>query len=255
MFEPYDILILAHTKDSNVLPLTLKSIRENIKGYNNIHVITNDPSKLPIKTSDKIFVHYEQDVLPADLSLFKFRPTWVYQQLIKLLQTVTTKNYLIIDSDMVFLKPLPIFTEQGTPNFFISSRDEFSPFYYNFNKKYFNIDKKYPHTFISEIMFFHRPFIKELFTSINLLTTDQILDFFYKTVTQHERLSEFELYGNFIETKYPNIYSKYNFNCDSRASEVLNFWSPEKIQNIITELQLKNDIPSVVVFHNWAVKN
>ena len=243
--ENFDILIVCHKKDSLKLPLVLESIEHNIVGFENIHIISN--STLNIDHS-KVFTHNEKDILEVDFDKIHYRPTWIYQQLLKLLQTVTQDWFLVIDADTIVTKKIEPMAN-GNPKFFFNQNEQEYPPYFNFCKK-LNVKKVCPNTFISEIMMFNRSYIKKLFESNNLDTEDKILNFIYKNVNIYHQLSEYELYGNFIEMNFPDLYEKkfissWGF---GKGSKDENFWNENRIK-VMTDVYSKDyDLMS---FHTY----
>jgi hypothetical protein len=69
-----------------------------------------------------ITFHNDFDILPCMenfLKLIRFKPNWILQQLLKLLQRVTTTEYYyVIDADIVPLTKMSLFDEQGKPVLF-----------------------------------------------------------------------------------------------------------------------------------------
>lgn len=246
MFYPYDVLLVCHPKDYKMLPFVVNGIQQNLQGYNKIHLVINNIDDVPCLYKN-VIVHNEQEVLPVELNKIKHRPNWIYQQLIKLLQNITIDNYLVIDCDTIICKNISIYNDQKTPYFFFSA-DQYHEQYFKFIKKYFKIDKVHNHSFISEIMLFHRPFVKEMFTSIDLFDQNKIFEFFYNTITKEEYISEFELYGNFVMTRHCNSYDKKNINSISAGNFDHNFWNSDKISNILAS----NSQPDVITLHTWT---
>jgi hypothetical protein len=248
MFQPYDILLVCHSKDAKMLPLVLDKIKQNIFGYNKIHIVSDSINLINTNSPD-IIIHYEQEVISADLTKINHRrPGWIYQQIIKLTQDVTLDNYLVIDCDTIINRPISIFTETNTPYFYFTA-DQYHEQYFNYIKKHFNIEKTHNHSFISEIMFFYRPFVKELFETVNLFNKEKIMEFVYNTVNPNEYLSEFELYGNYITNRYPEVYTHKKIVSQSTGSFDQNCWNLNNISNILSQNTLADF--DVITFHTW----
>jgi hypothetical protein len=201
MIENFDILIVCHQKDFQKLSMVISSIKSNVVGFDKIHIISN--GKL-LSDDPQIVLHNEKDILNVDLSKIKYRPNWIYQQLLKLLQTVTKQWYLVIDADTIITRQIsPI--ENGNAKFYFNQNNQNYEPYFNFSNK-LKVPKSEDNTFISEIMLFNRDYVKELFSMNELNTTEDILKFIYENVDESSQLSEYELYGNFIEKYHPNEY-------------------------------------------------
>lgn len=240
----YDVLLVAHKKDYIKLNYVIKYIKKNLIGYNNIHLIVKNINDVP-KFVD-VLIHNEQDVLPVDFNKFKYRPTWIYQQMIKLLQNVTFKNYIVVDSDTIINKPLNPFDQNNKPVFFFT-KNQYHEKYFKYLLKYFNINKCCNYSFISEIMFFNREIIKKMFFEIKLVDIKDIINFFYDSNTEDSYISEFELYGNYMESKFKGVYTYKHLSIYDEGSESPSYWSEEKIHNNITN----NDTVDIITMHSW----
>jgi hypothetical protein len=245
MIDIFDVLIVAHQKDFHKLPIVINSIKTNIVGFDKIHIITN--TNLTIDDS-QVVVHNENDILKIELDKLDYRPTWIYQQLIKLLQNVTRQWYFVIDSDTVITKKLYPIANGDAKFYFNQNKQHYKP-YFDFAKK-LKIKKNISNTFISEIMMFNRDYVRELFSMNGLYDNEQILNFMYKNVKENSQLSEYELYGNFIETHHPNEYEhKSVFSWGfGRGNWDVNFWSEQKIKVMIDVFGKDCDLMS---FHTY----
>jgi hypothetical protein len=204
----YDILIITGVGDYNKIPFLLDSIRDNIKGYNNIHIISQD-SNLVLRDVDKdVIKHTDEetvDEIGLDMNIIKYRPNWIKQQIFKLKQPYTLDNYLVLDADVYINKEVQLFDENNTPYLFITHNQYHKP-YFNFMKDAYGIKKEYNHSFISEIMMFNRDVINEISTKSDLIETlhKYIFNLSNDRRLNYYDLSEFELYGNYLISKNKN---------------------------------------------------
>jgi len=224
--EKFDVLIVSHKKDFYKLPFLIGSIKKNVIGYDKIHIIVNDTLVI---NDEEVVVHYEQDILKVEIPKLGYHDCWIYQQLLKLLQIVTKEWYLVIDSDVYINNKINPFLNDK-PNFFIGNNQYNAP-YFHFMKEKLNIDKKFNHSFISELMLFNRKYINEIFNKVNIFTTKKIIELCYNS-TVNSHISEYELYGNFIETYYPDLYNKINITSKEYRYNGEN-WDTEFIENQI----------------------
>ena len=245
MIENFDVLIVCHEKDFHKLPIVIQSIKQNIMGFDKIHIISNVDYTFE---DERVIIHNEKNVLEIDLSKIKYRPNWIYQQLIKLLQNVTRQWYFVIDADTVITRKIhPI--ANGNAKFYMNQNEQnFEP-YFNFTKK-LKVKKIINRTFISEVMMFNRDYIKELFSSNGLKTNDEIINFMYKNIKENSHLSEYELYGNFISKHHPNEYEikeikSWGF---GKGNYDVNFWNPHRISVIMDVYGKDYDLMS---FHTY----
>jgi len=245
MIESFDILIVSHQKDFHKLPTVINSIKSNVVGFDKIHIISNETLLL---NDPKIIVHNERDILNVNFNRIKYRPNWIYQQLLKLLQTVTQKWYLVIDADTIISKQLsPI--QNGNAKFYFNENSQNYKPYFKFSEK-LKIPKTEENTFISEIMLFNRDYIKELFSINNLNRIEDILEFIYENVDETSQLSEYELYGNFIKKYHPNSYEDKHIKGwgYGMGSHDESFWDENRM-TVICEVYSKNF--DVMSFHTY----
>lgn len=108
----FDAVIPYHEKDSEILPYCIEAAHRNLEGLRNIYIVSkHDPDvENVIWIAESEFPFTIQDVgqiIPEN------RRGWYYQQLLKLyVQDVVPElldHYLILDSDVVFVKPVTFF--------------------------------------------------------------------------------------------------------------------------------------------------
>jgi hypothetical protein len=245
MIENFDVLIVCHEKDILKLPKVIQSIKTYVDGFDKIHIITNNYFKLD---DERVIFHNEKDILNVEFDKLKYRPNWIYQQLLKLLQGVTKDWYFVIDADTVITRKFtPI--ANGNAKFYINKNEQNYKPYFTFAKK-LNVKKVFNKTFISEIMMFNRHYIKELFSMNNLNTKEDILEFMYKNINENSHLSEYELYGNFIHQHHPDEYeikeiSSWGF---GKGNWDPTFWNDERIKVMVEVYGRDYDLMS---FHTY----
>ena len=241
----YDVLIVAHEKDYIKLDIVIDYIKKNVVKYNSIHLIVKEKSAVP--SFKEVQIHNEQDVLALPFEKINFfRPNWIYQQMLKLLQNVTLDDYLVVDSDTIINKQLDVVNNNEVSYFFHTENQNHTP-YFTYMEKYFSIKRNYDFSFISEIMFFNRKRIKELFLIRNLNNINQIIEFLCNSNTPDVYLSEFELYGNFITEKYKQSYEHKHITYSKLGSSIPNFWTNEQMQKALNE----NKDVNIISMHSW----
>ena len=243
--EEFDVLIVSHKKDFDKLPFCIKSIRQYLNGYQDIHIISNE-----IIDIEGVICHYEQDVLKVDKTRIKHKPSWIYQQMLKLLQTVTRKWYLVIDADTYLNKPLEVF-ENGKPIIFNGIYPVSHDGYFLFSEKYFNVSRVYPETFVCEIMLFNQDIVNEMFESNGYLTTQDKVNLFYNAIDSEHFISEFELYGNYVEKTRPELYIKITIYGRHWLGIEENYWNDKTIQEFID----KNPDSDIISTHSMNHNN
>lgn len=205
MSDKVDVLIPCAPKDYNKMKYSIISLIENVKEIKDIHICTPNPiNKLDIDFP--IYYHLDFEVLPkVNPFNWKYRPNWIYQQMIKLFQNVTsTDYYFTYDIDGILIKNKNLFNEKNQPIWYSAWEQNHQP-YFDFSKKIFNLDKVYPLTFISDTCFFNKIYIKEMLNKFNY-TQESFINKSFELINNQCYISESELYGNYMMKYNPSIY-------------------------------------------------
>jgi hypothetical protein len=243
----FDILITVSQKDFNKLPFVLESINFHIKGIHKYHLIA--PVTIP---EEYIWVeadvHRDEEVIDFDFSKIKMtsRQGWYRQQFIKLFQQVTTNNYLVVDADTIINKPIEI--EPASPCFFLG-RDQHHLPYFHLMKTVLDLDRVYPHSFISELMFFKRGMIQYLLNE-KKMTPEEFFNSCVEVINQMNEgsgFSEYELYGNFVSKYWPNAYTYKNVSVCHRWKK--RRWTDDEIRNYVSTFRHTNN--DLLTMHSW----
>ena len=246
----YDVLITVAEKDFNKLRFVYDSIINNLDGANQVYVISD--VKIPANKAISGIVYFlDSQVLDLDFSRFtgkiKAREGWYRQQFIKLLQEVTSDNYLVVDADAVFNRKIKVIIN-GKPLFLLGKNQHNKP-YFDLMKNVFDLDQVYPHSFINEMMFFKREIIKHFLSYMKVNKYgffELVLNELNKT-DQISGFSEYELYGNYVTKYFPNTYSYKYMNTYSNGKNRV--WAEDEIQKYITSFKgLDYDVISM---HTW----
>lgn len=247
----YDIVIVSHEKDFNNIKHIVEHCDRNLK-FDTIHLIVSD--RVPYKdmglletlTKKPIYLHLESNVLTIDKSRLKHRPEWIYQMMLKIFQNVTINdNFLVIESDCVILKDLKFFDKDKT--IFYLGRDHYHQQYYNFNQKLLGIGREYDHSFISEFMMYDKKVVKDLLNKTNCKTVGDFLELIYLYIDSETYPSDYDLYGNFYYSNYPDKFETKVLNFDMSGKSG-NYWSDREIKELIQTHQDKDSIS----FHCWG---
>ena len=245
----FDILILSSEKDFNKIKFVYESINKNIENFNKINVISNVKIPDNIKISD-ILYYTDDEVINFDFSKFRSnvqkRKGWYVQQYIKLFQNITLPEYLVVDSDIFFNRKIQI--DENKPVFFFG-RDQYHLPYFEFMKRILNLDKIHNYSFINEIMYFKRSFIKKM---LDVLDVDDI-EFFELSVNilnemnEPAGISEYELYGNFVTKYFPNFYDYKHIKTYLGGKHEQ--WKDEEVLNYMK--MFKDKDYDIVSMHTW----
>lgn len=156
------------------------------------------------------------------------RAGWFYQQFLKMAYADICANdyYLVFDSDTIPLNPIPYFDKDGKPQFI--TKVEYHKPYFDTMKVLFNgevdrVDKAV--SYIAENMMINKKIMIEIIDKImdneNLNGStfyERILNAIDKKVVYGTGFSEFETYGNYVMTYYPDDYNKIKLRTQRRGS-------------------------------------
>ncbi|KEA64227.1 hypothetical protein ADIMK_1473 [Marinobacterium lacunae] len=159
------------------------------------------------------------------------RAGWYFQQFLKMSICVFEKNdfYVVWDSDTIPLRPVSFFDESGYP-IFIGKREYHKPYFDTLYKLFCPpvIRTIKEISFISEVMIIKTSIMKNLICSINNECISPGKDFFEKiihSISESELnecgFSEFETYGNYTTSRYPNEYKIKKFKTLRTAAEIV----------------------------------
>ena len=233
----YDLIISAAPKDVYKIPYCLESTRKyfSVQPENTFIVC-------PYKTKIDGTIHIgDEHATPFNKNAINFhRQGWIFQQLIKLFPSfVRNDYYFVTDSDVIFNKPLVI-----EPAFWISDREQHHQPYFNF-MEHFGIQKVADHTFINDFMLFDRDICQEMtgppldfFDKMNILLSDDCFP------------AEFEMYGNYVESRYPGAYKKIQHKVETNGVFYPNNWQHDDILALIEKH--KNTDVNLFTIHTWT---
>ena len=205
----YDVLMPLAEKDFNKFRFAYESIVKYLDGFTDIHCIS--PTRIPqhLRISG-VYYSLDAEVIDFDFSVFKdrikARTGWYRQQFIELFQEVTRDDYLVTDSDNIYIKKIDVY-RNGKPLFLLGEDQNHTP-YFRLTEKLFGFGREFPYSYINEIMLFKRAIIKELVASTGLSN-----DGFFQLVTdelnktqENSGMAQYEIYGNYVEKYHRGLY-------------------------------------------------
>ncbi|WP_040951689.1 DUF6492 family protein [Gorillibacterium massiliense] len=210
--EKIDVLIPAIEKDLVVLPYVIKGIRKNVRHpIGSIYIVSPESAKIRelCEKKDCQFVD-EQTVLPLTKKDIRYssprfeRSGWMLQQLLKYAgdQVCKENAFLTMDAGTVLIRP-HVFKDDGKTVYYY--REWSQPEYFRMHRRLLGRKKHAPVSFVAHYMLFEKDKLARLKKKIEarhgapwyqaiLRNTDK---------TKLYGFSEFETYGNFVYSKYP----------------------------------------------------
>ena len=194
-----------------------------------IFVISSEKIKENCSYFNVKFINENEVIKDLNFNVLKFKflelgldtmaVGWFFQQFLKIgfANICKTEYYLTWDADTLPIRRIDLFDSNGKPYFTL--KKEYLKRYFITLKRLLNINKTRKESFIAEHMVFKTDLVKEMIKEIELSKVlghafwEKIL---YATLPEGYNepfaFSEFETYGNWIETKYPDVYAARKLN-------------------------------------------
>ena len=194
------VVIPAAEKDAPVLSHCLWAVREMIQ-HEVAAVWVVGPESPRIReitvSAGYEFIH-EDSILPCPAAELKCRG-WVLQQMIKFNAAlhVPTQDYLVLDSDTVFLRPQTFFRNGKSV---LRYSDQYELLYNRSLELVFGHPRRFPVSFVTHHMLFNAAFVKELSHLIEQRFARPWWNAILQEVDSGHLISfsEYELYGHFV---------------------------------------------------------
>lgn len=217
----FDCVIPVSGRDCIILNKSIPIIRQFLNPQK-IFIITNKVFFVYFKKHKDIVLLDENNfVSNFDFAIVKsylkqrgFSPKvtgWYFQQFIKLafaLSEYAKDYYLSWDADTIPIKAIPIFDQNSNKPFFTMKEEFHSPYFETINNL-LGLNKLENRSFISENMLFDRILVKELIESIEkceIIGRNWMQKVINAMPLKNNAFSEFETYGTFICSIYPDKY-------------------------------------------------
>jgi hypothetical protein len=200
--------------------------RKNVKGYRNIYIVTDTTKNFNLKLDDCIII--DESIFPFkmdDIANYFYsyngknnRNGWYLQQLIKLYSGFIIENildnYLVIDADVFFLKPIEFF--EDSKYIFTTSNEYHIPYFDHMKTLHPSFIKEHTKSGISHHMIFNKYYIREMFDLVENFHQDGRVFWriFIESVKEHLKYpsncqesgaSEYEMYFNYMLKNYSDI--------------------------------------------------
>ncbi|MBO5472319.1 MAG: hypothetical protein J6A08_00780 [Lachnospiraceae bacterium] len=144
------------------------------------------------------------------------KPTWYYQQFLKLYYAAFTKNeyYLAWDADTALVKRCSFFDSVTGRPYFDMKTEYHAPYFSTINTLFPDVDKIAKGSFVSEHMVFKKQYVLEMIREIESNNKIPGTVFWEKIFNAAKiedlkstaSFSEFETYGSWVLTRYPDTY-------------------------------------------------
>jgi hypothetical protein len=189
----FDIIICVGPKDCDIINDTIHYTKKNVIGYRNIYLICATPITIEgTITIDETIFPFNMNDLNSKFGKCE-RNGWYLQQLLKLYAGNTIpdilKNYLIIDSDVFFLKPTE-FIDSSERYIYTTGNEYHVPYFNHMNKLHPLLEKVHPLSGISHHM---------------IVNTDILNSLFFFVENRHENIPFWKIFLNVIDSKDYNM--------------------------------------------------
>ncbi|MBU3580986.1 hypothetical protein ICN19_03025 [Polynucleobacter sp. AP-Capit-er-40B-B4] len=225
-----DIVYVVHQKDSGALNRSINSLNliKNIK-INNIFIISNNVAHIRtlIKDHRVIFID-EIDVVDFSIDHYPYplesalpnRSGWLFQQFLKLGWSIQSEseNYIVIDADTYFIKPISFFDHRDRFIFF--GVEEWWPPYFAAFNLLFNERPPALWSRVAHMMIFNKKNVLRMFAELESIHQVPWHEAIAKTrsLSSHACFSEYETYANWMLLRNPkqcSVRPSYNTNANN----------------------------------------
>jgi hypothetical protein len=216
--DPIDVVIPCHPKDAMCLEKTIQSIQKYVKDIRRIIVISSSRITDTAEWVDEKIFPFTKESLALEifksprlasyqLNRSKSRMGWVYQQFLKLFASYyipeISSNVLIVDADVIFLKPITFLQENGAGLYAV--KDRRNPKYFEHITQLLPTLTKYfdEYSGVVHHMLFQKPILDDLMREIQERHTCEPWIAIARAITlikndmREAALSEYDLYFNF----------------------------------------------------------
>lgn len=211
----FDIVIPLGPNERKNICKQIEYTKRNVIGYRNIYIITGNTNDLDIKDckiiNENIFPFKMNDIANYFIQYRgkHNRNGWYLQQLLKLYASFVIDdlldNYLVIDADVFFLKPINFIFENKY--IFTISDENHEPYFKHMKRLHSSFEKQINFSGISHHMIFNKQILSKLFYSVEEKHKCPFWVAFIQMVDEHKKYnidfvesgaSEYELYFNYM---------------------------------------------------------
>ncbi len=198
-------VVLLHAKDLQTWPWCRDGLLNNVQPSEIIVVCHRD--LIPIIRGPHVSCIDEDAIIPGVTAQMFSEPRggWYFQQVLKfgLAARLQSKYYLVVDSDVVFVRPVSFFS-QGKPLYAPGS--EYHTPYFVAYRELMGREAKREYSFIAHHMVFRSEIVLELLSSFQApeLWWKSIANFITPRPPLYSaaQFSEYETYGHFLKERH-----------------------------------------------------
>ena len=215
--EPVDVVIPCCQKDAKVLDLCIEGIRKQGRNIRRVIVVSKTPLTDKAEWFDEKLYPFTiadlgKEIFPNDPSKAKWfssecsRRGWIYQQLLKLYAPLVipkiSSNVLILDADVIFLRPVEFLTESGI-GLYGTGTEWHGPYFKHMSRLLPKLRRVFPpHSGVCHHMLFQKRVIRNLFAKIVAYHKKEPWKALCACIDPDEIegscLSEYEIYFNYL---------------------------------------------------------
>lgn len=219
------VVIPCIRRDLRTLRRCIEGVKKNIKNVNRIIVISEDQltkscewfpeSRYPFTKREVAYCLFDGNKQKAERYIAnpENRLGWLYQQLLKLYAPFVipdiSSNVLVVDADVIFLKPVEYQTEEGWP-LLTAGKEYHKPYFEHAKRLLPDLTRVYDSiSGITHHMLFQRAVLEDLFSRVEEKHNKAFWKAFISCVSQDEiyssGASEYEIYFNFLVSRTDNF--------------------------------------------------
>jgi len=254
----FDIVIPLGPNEVSKIHKQIEYTKKNVFGYRNIYLVSYDPT---INLDGCITIDENSFCIKKDFIENYFaeyngknnRNGWYLQQLLKLYSGECIPgildDYLVIDADVFFLKPIKFIDNHGK-YLFNTGCENHLPYFSHMSKLNKNLIKMNDKSGICHHMIFNKMYIRELFELVEKTHNKAFWEIFIEMIDEHKNhdvnfkesgASEYEIYYNFMIKykldkmkirgfKWKNVsnnedLNNYNQDCDLHYISFCSWWT------------------------------
>jgi hypothetical protein len=218
--EPIDVVIPCAKKDAEKLPCCIEGIRKWGENVRRVIVISEEKLTEEAEWFDEKKFPFSKQQVAGQICIGdtkagkrlavkqRSRLGWVLQQLFKLYAPLVipniSSNVLVLDADVLFLRPVSFMNAEGAP-FFNISQEHYPPYFEHMARVLPGLCRVHPeHSGVTHHMLFQRPILEDLFQKISEahrgLPAWKVL---CRCIDRRlsNALSEYEIYFNFAQAR------------------------------------------------------